>query len=178
MSAYRRTWNVAVSVAALVALLGGGAQLGWWALTVSVGMIAGLGAAFGWSWEDRGPRRRIAGLCARWFGVIGLLLVGLPNAIGGWAMPVLLMLGLSAPRLLQRVTPWLHSRWPTLLAGELAELSDRDLERRWRRTSERLNDAHTTPAMALDLVRERQGLLDELERRHPDDFAARVVRAD
>ncbi|MFC7493565.1 MULTISPECIES: hypothetical protein [unclassified Nocardioides] len=177
MRAYRGTWNALLAASAVFALFVGGPQLGWRGLLGAVLMLAGLGLMFGLSFAEGGQRWRFVGRCTAWFAVGGLLLAGLPHALGNAALLVLPLLGITSPPVVDRGLRWLRKRSPPPAAGDVVRLSDRDLERRWRQTSDQLHDRRTSPAAALQLVRERERLLDEMERRDPDGFATHLVRA-
>lgn len=60
-------------------------------------------------------------------------------------------------------------------------LTERELVRRWVRTSAQLRHPGTTPEAALRLVEARVRIIDELKRRDPQGYAAhlpRIGRAD
>ncbi len=59
----------------------------------------------------------------------------------------------------------------------LRQVSARDLERRWRRTTDQLGDRRTTVPAKLQVVCERERILDEIERRDPKAFAQQFARA-
>lgn len=173
MRAYRTVWSTVLVLAVVAAVLGGVGRLGVWSMLGVVAAFAGVGVLFGLSWGDDGRCWWLARRCARWFAVGGVLLLCLPTSLGSWALLVLPLLGGSAPPLVEYAVARLGGgRSP-----EPGRLSDRDLERRWLRTSDQLADRGTPAAAALRLVQERELLLDELERRDPAGFAARLVRA-
>ncbi|MBB3040217.1 hypothetical protein [Nocardioides soli] len=176
MSSYRALWSTTTVLVSALTFVLAGAQLGWWAMVGSAAMLAALGAVLGLCWVEDRSRWRLAGECALWFGVAGVLLVGLPTALGDVALLVVLALGGASPPLVQcGVDLWVEHRQAR--PRDTRWLGDRDLERRWRRTSEELHDPRTTPALALRLVREREQLLDEMERRDPGKLEVRLVRA-
>ncbi|MBB3043758.1 hypothetical protein [Nocardioides soli] len=177
MRAYRGIWATAIAGSALAALLAGGARLGWWGVAGTLIGLAVLGGSLALSWVEGERRWRIAGSCASWLALTGLLLVGLPCALGGWGVLVLLGLAVSSPPLLERGARWLRGRSSAATSDTLERWSIRDLERRWLRTSEQLRDRRTPPGVALQLVCERERLLDAIERSNPGEFAARLARS-
>ncbi|WP_395659621.1 hypothetical protein [Nocardioides sp.] len=178
MRAYRTTWRTLVLLVAVVSGVVGIAGVGWLATLGTSVAFACLGALFGFSWiEDPGKRPRAMVECGLWFGVAGLLIIGLPPIVGAWSLPVLLAIGLTCPPLLDLGLSSYRKAHPVAPADEPGLLSDRDLARRWRYTTEELQ-AHDVPAPAvLRLVQERAVLLDELERRDPERFGEWLVRS-
>lgn len=67
---------------------------------------------------------------------------------------------------------------PEPVAVDERQLSERDLVRRWVRTSAQLRHPGTTSEAALDLVEARARIIDELERRDPQGYAAHLPRID
>ncbi|WP_395695134.1 hypothetical protein [Nocardioides sp.] len=178
MRAYRTGWRALVLVLAVGAGLVGVGDVGWLATVGTSVAFACLGALFGFSWiEEPGHRPRVMAECAVWFGVAGLLIVGLPPVVGAWSLPVLLVIGVSCPPLLQLGLDQWRKAHPVVATDHPVELSDRDLVRRWRQTTEELSDRSVPPATALRLVEERSSLLDELERRDPAKFADWLARS-
>jgi len=177
MSAYRICWTGVVSGLAVLAAAAGLLTTGLAGLVVGAATSAVLGALVGVIWaEETGDR--VAVRCASWFAVFGVLGVGLPVLLGPWAILVLAAVVLGAPPVLAAVprTRQPPDAPPPSDPGALV-LSDRELERRWRLTTARLHHPGTTSEAALVLVRERSGLLDEIERRNPERFGAVIDRA-
>jgi hypothetical protein len=176
MRAYRAIWGTSMVLATVVALFSY-ERLGLWNVVGASAMLAGLGAMFGLAWAAVEQRWRLIGRCTLWFAVSGLLLVGLPTVIGGWALLALPALGAGAPPLAQRALGLVNDRRPVRATSSPHRLTDADLRRRWRRTSEELHRPGTTAAAALRLVQERELLLDEIERRDPAAFETQLVQA-
>jgi hypothetical protein len=178
MRTYRRLWAAVTTVLALVAFTLGGLDLGWVPLVGSTLALAAMGGLMGFSWIDDGQHHwHLVGMCAFWSGVGSALLLGLPSAMGSWSLLVIAVLGAACPPAVD-LTARSYRAWRPVPPAEHPEaLSDRDLERRWRCTSDQLHHGNLTPAATLALVQERAHLLDELERRDPDQFEGRLVRA-
>lgn len=178
MRGYRTAWRFLVLLVTLAAALVGIVGVGWLATIGTSVAFACLGALFGFSWiEEPGPRTRLVAQCALWFGVAGLLVIGLPPVVGPWSLPVLLVVGLSCPPLVElALGRWRVDRPATAPVDDPSRLSDRDLARRWRWTTERLDEHHVPPGTRLRLAQERGLLLDELERRDPVRFADWLAR--
>ncbi len=157
-----------VAVAAAVALVAGGADLGWPRMLGAVGAITLLGASSGLTWvEDRERRWRLVRRLAAWFGVSATLLLGLPPVLGAWTLLVVPLLGVLSPEALGWVRRTAAVRQPP----------ERDLDRRWRWTTQQLAARRADPGAVLALVEERARLLDELERRDPEGFDEMLVRS-
>lgn len=170
MRIHRALWGSVLVVVASASVLGAVGRLGVPSVAGVAAAFAGIGLLFGLAWGVDGRRGWLAARCGPWFAVGGLLLLGLPTVLGAWALLVLPLLAGSAPPLVRHAVRDLAGRRPDRRSG-------RDLERRWHRTSDELARAGTSPGAALRLVQERALLLDELERRDPEEFAARLVRA-
>lgn len=111
MRTYRALWSTATLTLSALTFVLAGAQLGWWAMVGSAAMLAALGAALGLCWVDDRSRWRLAGECALWFGVAGVLLVGLPTALGDVALLAVLALGGASPPLVHcAVDLWMEHR--------------------------------------------------------------------
>ncbi|MCB0895071.1 MAG: hypothetical protein H6529_15870 [Nocardioides sp.] len=178
MRAYRSVWRSVVLLVAVAAGIIGIAGVGWLATLGTSAAFACLGALFGFSWVEE-PRLRPRAMveCTLWFGVAGLLIIGLPPVVGAWTLPLLILVGVSCPPLLDLALASYRKAHPVAEADVPGMLSDRDLARRWRWTTDALQDRSTPVASALLLVQERSALLDELERRDPDRFAEWLVRS-
>lgn len=178
MRAYRTGWRMAVLLVAVAACVVGIAEVGWLATLGTSAAFACLGTLFGFSWvEDPTLRPRAMAECTLWFGVAGLLIIGLPPVVGAWTLPVLIVVGVACPPLLELAQQSYRKAHPVAEADVPGLLSDRDLARRWRWTTEALQDRSTPVASAVRLVQERSVLLDELERRDPERFAEWLVRS-
>ncbi|WP_395659612.1 hypothetical protein [Nocardioides sp.] len=202
MRAYRICWTVAVALLAAAAAFGAATDAtpgaGWRALAVTAACSAVLGGMVGVVWAEEAGRRMVL-RCSAWAVVGGLLVVGLPALLGAWSLVVLTVVVLTAPPLVAAVRDLLHARgerWePSEPAGRSGPLgssdpeaeattsptavslmTDRELERRWHLTSARLRHPGTPPEAAMVLVAERVHLLDEIERRNPEHFAAILDR--
>jgi hypothetical protein len=177
MRTYRDTWRAAVVVVTAASVVPALRSSGWTAV-VLVAVLASTGAAFAWCWfEDRDIRGPAAVRSALWCGCGSAITVGLAPVIGTWSLLVLVVAGLTSPLVVTAaLRPWTARRAgrPTRVLGQM---SDRDLERRWRHTTRRVRSRGLPPAAVAELVEERAGLLDELERRDPDRFAAWLVSA-
>ena len=178
MKAYRTVWQATVMVLTIVALTAGAADLGWPSMLAAVGAITVLGAASGLAWvEDTDHRWRLVGRLALWFGVGAVLFLGLPAVMGVWTLLVVAGLGGLCPQLLGWVAGQRRPSRPARTSEQTRQLSSRDLERRWLRTTQELRLRKPEPADVLALVQERERLLDEIERRDPAGFDALLVRA-
>lgn len=178
MRAYRNAWQVLVAILTTGAWAAGVAGLGWVAMLVTVGAVALIGATTGYTWVEEPARRRSAiRALALWCGAGATLVLGLPLLIGPWAALVTASLGATSPRLLTLLA---DRRLPPRVvhpSGQVRQLSARDLERRWLRTSQRLRWHAGDPAVVLALVKEREILLDEIELLDPVAFDAILVSA-
>ena len=146
MRAYRSAWRLLVLVVAVVAGVIGAESVGWLATGGTSLAFACLGALFGFSWvEDARLRPRVMAECALWFGVAGLLIIGLPPVVGAWTLPVLLVAGLTCPPLLELGLSSYRKAHPVARSDNPETLSDRDLARRWRQTTDELQ-SRTLPA--------------------------------
>ncbi len=141
-----------------------------WLLLAEGLAIGSMGLAFGATWEEDPARRWATG---RWWAarglVVAVMLTGLPPIMGGWSLLVIVGVGASHPagvrELVRRVQRW---RDPGA-AGPFTDLSDDQLARRWRYSSVAVRSSWRSPVEVLELVQERQRLLDEIERRDPED---------
>lgn len=177
MRAYRSIWCTTVLLLAAVAGLAGVRVVGAAATLGTSLAFAGLGALFGFSWIEEPARRpRAMTECALWFGVSGLLVIGLPPVVGSWSLPVLILVGVSCPVLVQLALATYRRAHPVVVADDPARLTDRDLARRWRSSTTEIGGC-SDPDTVARLVEERSGLLDELERRDPERFADWLVRS-
>lgn len=199
MRVYRACWTCAVALlvgAVAVATVATGDEA---ALVVTVLASVLLGAMVGVVWGSEQTGRREVVRWAAWAAAAGVLVVFLPPLLGPWSLVVLALVLWTVPALLARLPRAMRAvRHVAESAAErtpapepvgavvpdpepdpedLAQLSDRDLERRWHVTSARLRHPGTTPQAGLDLVSERVHLLDEIERRNPEHFAAILDRA-
>lgn len=173
MRTYRGAWLLAVTALALVALAGALATVGIVVVVVMAVFMSVCGAVFGQIWFDEpSARRRATGRFAVWWGVGGVLITGLPGLVGPWTLPVLVAVGLSSPALLGPGLRLVCARRP---ARRPERLSDRALARRWMRTTDEVRSSSTSPEHVLELVEERERLLDEAERRDPTGFAERIA---
>lgn len=177
MRIYRSVWDMTVALVALLALVVGGTHLGWLVLLGTCAALAFLGGLTGFTWVE-GERRAAATVStAGWFGTAALLLLGLPAILGGWVLLVLAAIAASCPPAVRAVVKLVRGRRPAPVSAPPDHLSERELERRWRQTSEQLRAPALAAGAALRIVVERQWLLDEIERRDPELFSARLVRA-
>jgi hypothetical protein len=178
MRAYRSVWRGIVATLAVLALVVGGASIGWIAVIGTAAGMAVTGAVVSFAWvEDPKRRWRSMGDLALWFGVGAVLMLGLPTAFGPWALFVLLAIGAGCPPLLDLMIRELRQRRPVDSGGTVHRLDGGDLERRWVRTSRELRERRGDVDATLALVQERERLLDEIERRDPAGFDAVLVRA-
>ena len=175
MRGYAACWRACV-----VTITGLAAAIAWlvespWLLLAEVLVIGTLGFAFGLGWEEDPDRTWPSGRAWAVRGlVVAVLLTGLPPALGQWSLLVILVLGVTHPTLVRalgrRLWPW-RARSPGSAGGELADLSTEQLEHRWRYTSMAMRTSWR-PDETLALVEDRQRLLDEIERRDPENFSA------
>lgn len=178
MTTYRHAWQVLVVLVGAVSVFAAGTVTGWVTTIVTTSAFALLGAMFGFSWvEDPRRRRRAVTRGAVWFAIGTVLVLGLPVVLGAWSILVLLLLAVGSPDLLGLAARALRSVSPGPAAEPPQRLSDRDLERRWKRTTDQVQGRSLSPAARLRLVEERSMLLDELERRDPRQFERWLVRA-
>lgn len=177
MRTYRSLWTTTVVLVALLALLVGGSRLGWAVLLGTSATLAALGGLAGFTWIEGERRTRATVTTAGWFGTAAVLLLGLPSVLGGWALLLLTLFGAGCPPAVQALVTLVRRRRPAPVSAPPDHLSERELERRWRQTTDQLRDPALAAGAALRIVVERQWLLDEIERRDPELFAARLVRA-
>jgi len=176
MRAYQATWRAVMGLLAAVSLVAGLAEVGWPTVLGATAAFAALGALTGFSWvEDPARRGRAMTEGALWFGAAGLLIVGLPPTVGPWTVPILVLVGAACPALVEAGLATYRKAHPGPPADHPEALAERDLERRWRQTTDELRSA-ASPSMKLRLVQERAQLLEELERRDPARFSAWLVR--
>lgn len=177
MRTWRATWGAAVTLTALLALGPGVATVGWMAMLAASGMLALVGALLGLAWVTREDPWRPVRAGAIGFGLYGLLLLGLPAAIGGWTLIVIALLVVTSPAIMLRAMRVYRRRRPMPTTVHPERLSDHELASRWRRTSDELRLPAAAPAAVLRVVQEREVLLAEMERRNPELFAHMLVRA-
>jgi hypothetical protein len=178
MRTYRRLWAAVTTLVALFAFTVGGIDLGWVPLVGSTLALTVMGGLMGFSWIDDGQHHwHLVGQCAFWSGIGSALLLGLPSVIGPWSLLTIAVLGTACPPAVEYAQRSYRAWRPVPPSDHPEAMSDRDLERRWRCTSDLLRHGHLTPAATVTLVQERARLLDELERRDPDEFEGRLVRA-
>lgn len=178
MEVYRSVWNTIVAVLAPIAFVAAARTTGWFTPVVVTVAMTSVGALFGFVWnEDPLVRRRTTLRVAVWFGMSGLLLVGLTPVLQQWGLLILLVLGGTSPDLLERCLVLYDARRHRGADPGLEELTYRELERRWRTTTWRVRSTALPVRDRLELVSQRGRLLDELERRDPDRFEGYLVRA-
>lgn len=170
---YRTLWGTAASLVVGVALVAGCVSIGWAPVLATTVSVAVLGAAFGVAWVEGNGERRPAAVRGAWYGGGGALIVsGLPAVIGGWAIAVLVVLGATAPPVLDAVLAELGKRREEQQVDDLGRTSDRDLARMWRTTYDGVTDSSVSAEQRVRVAQERARLLDELERRDPRRFRA------
>ncbi len=178
MRTYRHVWTVVVTVATAAAVVGAvlGDRIG--IVVVSTALMAGLGAGFAAAFgeEQRVPWRAVRTM-AGGFGLVGLVGAGLPVLIGPWTLLLLAVLLLLHPHLLDLLSRRRRVARPTPAPAFSLDDPDPDPWVRWRASTTRLQRPGLGPEATLRLVQERAALLDELERRDPDRFAAWLVRS-
>jgi len=173
MRGYQACWLTCVVTLTILATAVAWVVESPWLLLTELLVIGTLGLAFGVGWEDDAARKWPSGRAWGSRGVVtAVLLTGLPPVLGQWSLLVIGGVGLTHPALVQalvrRWSPW-RGREAT---GELAELSEDQLAHRWRYSSVAVRSTWLSPSELLALVEDRQRLLDEIERRDPDNFAA------
>jgi hypothetical protein len=180
METYQRWWRRGALALAGVSFVVGGLHAGWVTVAVATAGMAGLGALVGLSWvEDLRRERDLVLRPAAWLGLVGVVFVGLPFLLGDFTLLVVLLAIASIP---QVVRAGLHSLRTlrqggrTRAADPREDLSELDLLRMWRRTSDELRTAASSSEEVLRLVRERALLLDELEERDPGLVRSLLVR--
>ena len=172
-SRYRTVWSGVTAFVAAVSAVVGSVTVGWAPLAVTAICMAVLGDAFGAAWVDDLPARRPAAIRGAWYGAGGALTVsGLPAAIGGWAMAVLVGLAATAPPVVDAVLNELGKKREELQADDLGRLTERDLARLWRTTYDAVSSSSSSAGQRLRVAQQRARLLDELERRDPRRFRA------
>lgn len=175
MTRYESWWRAVVGLLMVLTVVVTGLGHSWWTVAGTAGVLAVLGAAMGASWAEEG-RWRLAARWGAWSGAAGILLVGLPVVAGGPGAALVVVLAVTCPPLVRDAAGLLPGRARGALGPDLVRLSTRDLDRRWRRTSEQRRDRRTSVSVALQLVRERERILDEIERRDPEAFAEQLAR--
>lgn len=203
MRAYAIGWTGVVAILAAGSGAAVFATSGWQIVAVTGACAVVLGVLVGVTWAEETGRRMVL-RCAAWSLIGALLVVGLPVLLGVWSLAVLAAAVVTSPPLVAWASGSLHEwRVGTRSLPPVAEpggraaarpddppadataepivldvtvLGDRELERRWHVTSVRLRHPGTTPDAAMALVAERVLLLDEIERRNPEHFAAIVGR--
>jgi hypothetical protein len=177
MRTYGTCWGAAVALAAVPALYVGGVALGWLALLGTSCMLAVLGAVVSLGWTDGELRWRVVWRSAALFGLLDILLLGLPASMGVWGLLVLALLVATCPPVVASAARTYRQWCPSPTPSDVQHLSDRDLQRRWHCTADDLRRTSVDPAAALRLVQERELLLAEIERRDPELFARRLARS-
>lgn len=178
MRTYRGLWGTVTAVLLTAALAAAGLSIGWYAVLATVAGMSAVGAVTGFALvEDPRGRPRAIAVLAFWCGAGGVFIVGLPPLFGPWSLLVLVAVGGLCPAAVLATTRDRRYRRPVRTIDQLQRLSESDMERRWLRTSQDLRDRRSDTPAVLALVEERSILLDELERRDPQGFAALLVRA-
>lgn len=178
MQVYRFAWSVVAAVVvgpAVVAAVGAGAGAEMAVVGIGLGLFCGM---FVWVVAEEQP--------ARWLWVRRSVLwsgLGAPCAValsGTWGtLGTVLAVGLlsTAPAVLEPARA-LYVTWTSRrTVGPPEGLSVRDLRRRWDATTGEVRHPATTASRRLVLLDERRRLLDELERRDPEQFVSWVVTA-
>jgi hypothetical protein len=178
MRTYRSGWTVSVTVLSALAFCVATRTCGWVAtLVVLVGMTS-VGALFGLVWlEDAAARTRSTVRFGLWSGVGSVLLLGFTSVLGRGIVLFLVVVGGSAPDVVDRVLALRTKHRREALPPDLERLSYRELERRWRATTGQVQSETLPVQDVLELVVHRCRLLDELERRDPARFEGSLVRA-
>lgn len=174
MRAYRSLWNLATTVLVLVSGVAAGLAQGWATVAVLSALAVGYGLVLGLAWfEDPAVRWRAMTRCAWWSVAATLVILGAGPRLGAWTVLAVLTIGASAPDVVVLLRGSPRSARP---ARRPERWSDEELARRWRRTTDEITDGAVSPRRAAQLAEERAGLLDELERRDPQRFAARLAQ--
>jgi hypothetical protein len=172
-SRYRTAWGTVTALVVALAAVAGWFTIGWAPLLATTICVAVLGGAFGVAWVEESAARRPAAIRGAWYGAGGALIVGgLPAAIGGWAIAVLIGLAATAPPVVDAALNELGKKRDEQQADDLGRLSDRDLARLWRTTYDAVSSSSSSAAQRLRVAQQRARLLDELERRDPRRFRA------
>ncbi|WP_345527701.1 hypothetical protein [Nocardioides endophyticus] len=171
MRTYRTCWGFTAILVTAVAVVAAVPSVGVGPLLAETVALAILGLTFGVAWSVDGQRWwRPARQGATWFALGGILVIGLPEAIGAWSIPVLVLIGSSAPVVVEQANRYWRARRPVKATDHPEKLSDRDLMRRWRSSYDEMRRQGCPATDVLRLVQERSLLLDEVERRDPAGF--------
>lgn len=175
---HRLLWTPVAGLVLVFAWTVGLRDPGWLALVVGPAFLGTLGAYLRYEWVSEGADRA-RGVAAWGLGTAAAtsLLIGLTPSLGLWSPVVLALLAVSEPGLVERGRGWLRRRRPLPGDRALRAWSDDELEHRWRTSAAELRSERTTPDRALVLVQDRARVLDEIERRDPARFHARLARA-
>ncbi|TDD18002.1 hypothetical protein E1218_26865 [Kribbella turkmenica] len=176
MAVYRVIWRSMCGV-----LITAGVVAGLIVLPVKVWVLVGLlaiilafVAVVGRSAKDRqAGRSGVESLLRALVVAVAVIAVlGLGAVLQGSVVLLLLLVGVSSPRLVGRMLSGV-TRAPEPPPGAV---STRQLCQEWRESYLSLRQA-PTPAARIRIVRARQRCLDELERRDPDGFQAWLASA-
>jgi hypothetical protein len=180
---YRLAWRCVAWITVSVCGLGGLVTLGVLRSLVTVALVAGVGALYGYVLTADLPRvRRPVRSSAVVCGAGTLVLVGVPGAAHGVGLGVLAVLVATSPPLVARLAARARSntepasRSSSACSGLdsfdvlLRACDDDALAAAWYESEAGLREA-TTVEDAARVAGVRQLYLDELERRSPEGFA-------
>lgn len=186
MRRYETGWSILAALLTALSAVVVVEQAGWGAVLAATVAISVMAAVLSYSWrESFGPG---GGSVLAWTVGSGagiVLFIGLPLAFGRGGPLLLLLLAVSAPPVVRRlrrraVVPPPPDRRPrtTPSSGEipatrprpLSPMSDPRLSPAWLDTERRMR--HASFEETLQIVAERERLLDEFEERDPEGFHA------
>ena len=177
MRTYRTCWTSVAVLAGTVAVVAAVPVTGWGAVVAITVAIGVLGFMFGLAWSaDERHWWRPAWQGAAYFALGGVLIIGLPPAIGAWSILALALIGGSTPLAVDHLVRAWRTWRPVEPTEHPQHLSDRDLARRWRSSYDEMGRRDCPATTVLQLVQERSILLDEIERRDPLGFPRWVER--
>jgi hypothetical protein len=178
MRIYRAVWDVVALLTVLTSLVLGVHDPGWTTMIVGPVFVGAMGGVLYLTWDAEAPRLLTA--FVSWvllpMGAASVIF-GLPAVLGPWAILTAPVLAVVSPEVVDRVRQWLRRLGPVPVQDRLSSWTDGELELRWRVSAAQLRHPGTTLDRKVALAEERSRLLDEVERRDPEGFQARLAQA-